>query len=454
MKYQSINPATKEILKSYELISDEELIQKLDLAQKVFCEWEALSVKERANYFVNVAKLLEEELEMHSTLITIEMGKPITEARAEVKKCIRLCNYYIENAESLLKEEHISSDAKESYLSFEPMGIIYAVMPWNFPYWQVFRFLVPNLILGNAGLLKHASNVPQCAEAMEEVLLKAGIRRGVFQNLFINYEQSEKVIQNFNVRGVTLTGSNQAGSRVAELAGKYMKKSVLELGGSDPLIVLEDADLQKAAEKGTLSRMRNAGQSCIAAKRFIVVEEVYNEFLQIFTERVRSLKIGDPLDNSTEIGPLAKENFLEDLVLQVEKSVEMGARIVCGGKRIAEDSLIYEPTILVDVKSGMPTYDEEVFGPVAVVFKVENIESAIELANDTPFGLGAAVWTEDIKKAKYISRRIQTGTVAINGIVKSEPGLPFGGVKDSGYGRELSELGIREFANIKTINVF
>jgi succinate-semialdehyde dehydrogenase / glutarate-semialdehyde dehydrogenase len=454
MQYKSVNPVNATLLKTFNSISDSELSQKLINGHEAFLTWEKSSLDYRSNLIANIADLLRKDVEMHAKFITLEMGKPIVQARAEIEKCILLCEYYCEVAPDYLKPAIHESNAQESFVTFDPMGLIYAVMPWNFPYWQVFRFLIPNLMLGNGALLKHASNVPQCADNIEQLLLQAGIPEFVFQNLFIDYDQSDKVIGSEYVWGVTLTGSEFAGSKIAEMAGKNIKKSVLELGGSDPFIVLEDADINEAVDVGIVSRMQNAGQSCIAAKRFIVHESVYNEFLDKYTKAAQALIIGDPLNEDTYIGPIARDYLVEELQQQVNKSVEMGAKVVCGGKRSSVGESYFEPTVLVDVKEGMPAYKEEIFGPVAIIFKVSTEEEAIGIANDTEFGLGAAVWSADITIAKRIAAQIRSGTVAINGGVRSEPRLPFGGTKKSGFGRELAELGLKEFANIKTINVF
>jgi len=454
MTYKSINPYTKKEVSAFDYISDEELENKIELAAKVFKSWQYYQFAGKAEILKKVGALLRENKEYHAGIITSEMGKPIKQSVAEVEKCALLCDYYVENAEKILKEEIKASSAQKSIVRYEPMGIIYAVMPWNFPYWQVFRFIAPNFMLGNTGLLKHASNVPTCAIEIEKVFLDAGAPKGVFQNLFINYEQSEFVIENENVHGVTLTGSNLAGSKVAEHAGKYIKRSVLELGGSDPFIVFADADLDKAIENGINSRFLNNGQSCIAAKRFIVQHEIYDQFIDKFVQKVQSLACGDPAHPDIFIGPLAKESFVQELHEQVVKTIEMGARLLTGGKRLDENSLIYLPTVIDQIPNYAPLCKEEVFGPVAAVFSFETEIEAISRANDTNFGLGATIWTSNMKRALNMAREIVTGTVAINGMVKSEPGLPFGGVKDSGYGRELSDSGLKEFANMKTINIF
>lgn len=454
MAYQTLDPTTGTLVKTFENISDENLEQKLMLADKAFNEWRFMPWQNKQEIFVKLAGILENEKKSHASLITLEMGKPFAQAVSEVEKCAWICRYYAENAENILKPLDLKSTAKQSWVRFEPMGIIYAVMPWNFPYWQVFRFLVPTLISGNVGLLKHASNVPQCADAIEKVLLEAGAPEGIFQNLFIGYGQSENLIKSPLIKGVTLTGSNLAGSRVAELAGKYIKKTVLELGGSDPFIVFDDASLEKSVEMGILSRFLNTGQSCIAAKRFLVQENIYPEFVKLFTDHVGNLVVGDPWQPETFIGPLARKEMVNELVEQVHQSELAGAKVLYGGKALRGDGNFFLPTVIVDAPLDCPVSREELFGPVAPIYKFKTLEEAAVLANDTPFGLGAAIWTRDVNKAMRLSELLLTGTVAINGMVKSEPSLPFGGVKDSGYGRELGEFGIREFLNIKTLNVF
>jgi succinate-semialdehyde dehydrogenase/glutarate-semialdehyde dehydrogenase len=411
-------------------------------------------VSDRADILNRVADILEQKADYHARIITTEMGKPISQSTAEVKKCAWVCRYYAENAESFLSTDKLESDAKESYVRYDPMGIIFAVMPWNFPYWQVFRFLAPNFAGGNTELLRHASNVPQCAMAMEEVFLEADAPEGVFQNLLINYDQAAHVIQYEAVRGITLTGSNYAGNRVAELAGSVGKKTVLELGGSDPYVVFADADLENAAETGIMARFQNNGQSCIAAKRFIIQENAYDEFMELFTARVKNLKIGDPMDPDTVIGPLARKDLLLELEDHLQHISDQGGKVVYGGKRLEESSLILEPTIITDLSLDAPINEEELFGPVIPIFTFKTEKEALRMANHTRFGLGASVWTGDRDLAGRMARGMETGTVAINGMVKSDPALPFGGIKASGYGRELSEVGMKEFLNIKTVSYF
>jgi succinate-semialdehyde dehydrogenase/glutarate-semialdehyde dehydrogenase len=379
------------------------------------------------------------------------MGKPIAEAEAEVEKCAWNCDFYADNAERFLSDEPVETNARESYVAYEPLGVILAVMPWNFPFWQVFRFAAPALMAGNTCLLKHASNVPQCALAIEEVFRDAGLPAGAFRTLLIPGSAVDAVIQDPRVRAVTLTGSDITGEKVAASAGRALKKTVLELGGSDPFIVLADADLDAAAETAARARFQNTGQSCIAAKRFIVEDAVADEFDRKFADAVARLKVGDPSDRSTQIGAMARGDLLDDLDRQVRASVEQGAKVVAGGARVPGRGWFYQPTILSGVTSQMPAFREETFGPVAAVIRAKDADEAIALANDSDFGLGAALWTRDLERAKTLARRIESGSVFINGMVASDPRLPFGGVKRSGYGRELAAFGIREFVNIQTV---
>jgi succinate-semialdehyde dehydrogenase / glutarate-semialdehyde dehydrogenase len=454
MSYISFNPYTGKEENTFDLITDEKLTQKLELADEAYAEWSTRSFESRAKVMHRLADMLNINKQYHAEIITREMGKPITQSIAEVEKCALVCRYYAENAEGFLASEKMESGAKESYVRYDSLGTVFAVMPWNFPYWQVFRFLAPNLMAGNCGLLKHSSNVPRCGMAIEAIIEKAGAPKGVFQNLLINYEQAQSVISWKGVHGVTLTGSNYAGYKVAEIAGAAGKKTVLELGGSDPFLVFPDADIESAAEVAVMARFQNTGQSCIAAKRFIIHEDVYNLFLDLFATRVNKMKAGDPLDPDTEIGPVARKDLLSELEYQVKQMVEQGGKIHTGGSRVSADSLILQPTIV----TGLPHYAkvnrEELFGPVVPVFSFASDEQAVQLANETPFGLGASVWTSDMERAGSIAARLETGTVAINGMVKSDPALPFGGIKDSGFGRELSKAGIMEFINVKTIAIF
>ncbi|WP_299820357.1 NAD-dependent succinate-semialdehyde dehydrogenase [uncultured Pontibacter sp.] len=451
MTIESINPATGEIIKTFKADSPSEVKAKIEAAEKAFKSWRETSFDERAKYMRKQADILEQEAEKYGRIITLEMGKPLKDAIAEVKKCAKACRYYADNAADFLKDEIIETDASKSMISFEPLGAVLAIMPWNFPFWQAYRFLAPALMAGNVGLLKHASNVPQCALAMEEIVRESGFPADVFQTLLIGSKEVEAVIENPIVKAVTLTGSEGAGAQVAGIAGREIKKTVLELGGSDAFIVLEDADLDKAAEIAVKSRMVNTGQSCIAAKRFIVVESIADAFLEKMKTKMSSLKTGNPLTEEADYGPLARKDLAEDLEKQVKASVEKGAEIVLDGGRNGDDSAYFKPMILKNVKPGMPAYEEEMFGPVAAVMVVKDEDEAIKIANDSRFGLGGAVWTQDKERGLRVARKVETGAMFVNALVASTPEMPFGGIKKSGYGRELSYLGIREFVNQKSI---
>jgi succinate-semialdehyde dehydrogenase/glutarate-semialdehyde dehydrogenase len=379
------------------------------------------------------------------------MGKPISQAIAEIEKCVWVCEYYAAHARRILSEEIIETDALQSSVRFNPLGIVLAIMPWNFPFWQVFRFAAPALMAGNAGLLKHASNVPLCALAIEELFYDAGFPQNVFRTLLIGSSHVEEVITNTKVKAVTLTGSEPAGKQVAEACGKVLKKSVMELGGSDPFIVLDDANIDCAVQIAVAARNMNNGQSCIAAKRFIVTEKVYGEFENKFITLMKNVQVGDPTKAETEVGPIAREDLLNELEMQIQLSVQKGAIVLCGGKRIKSEGYFLEPTILSNVLPGMPAYEEELFGPVASLIKAKDEDDALRIANDSRYGLGASLWTNDIEHAKELANVLECGSVFINGMVKSDPRLPFGGIKYSGYGRELSHYGIKEFLNIKTV---
>ncbi len=447
----SKNPATGEIIGETPELTIDELDRRLAAAHEAFLSWRETTVVERTVPMRKLAGLFRERAGELGSLAALEMGKPLAQATAEAAKCALVCDYYAENAETFLKPEKAPSDASESYVRFDPIGTVLAVMPWNFPYWQVARFAAPALMAGNVGVLKHASNVPRCAAAFGALFVEAGFPEGVFQNLPIGSAMVERVIRHPGVRGVALTGSEAAGSSVAALAGSLIKKTVLELGGSDPFIVLADADVEAAAKAATLARLQNAGQSCIAAKRFIVVDAAYDAFLAAFANSMGLAKVGDPFDAATTMGPLSTEGGLRDIERQVKESVEKGARVVIGGKRIGEKGFFYEPTILDGVVPGMPAYGEELFGPVAAVIRARDAEDAIRIANDTPFGLGSSIWTKDVELAKELARRVTAGSVFVNGMVKSDPRLPFGGTGISGYGRELSRYGMQEFVNVKTV---
>lgn len=451
MAIQTINPASGEVVKEFEPFANERVDEIISDCDNAFNQWKFSDFRLRKDLMSNAANILRERKRELAELMTLEMGKPLTQGIAEAEKCAWVCDYYAQNTETILRNEIISTDASESYVQFEPLGVVLAVMPWNFPFWQVFRFAAPALMAGNAGLLKHASNVPQCAMAIENIFKDAGYPENVFRNLLINSSQVESVINNPLVKAVTLTGSEYAGMKVAEASGRNLKKTVMELGGSDPFIILPDADLESASSVGVTARLINNGQSCIAAKRFIVVEDVFDEFLDMFTSKMKAVKLGDPMEEETELGPMAREDLLLELDSQVKHSIEKGAEVILGGERCEGEGSFYPATILTNVKPGMPAYEQELFGPVASVIKAKDESDAIRIANDTNYGLGASLWTTNINRAKEIALHIEAGSVFINGMVKSDPRLPFGGIKLSGYGRELSHYGIKEFVNIKTI---
>lgn len=451
MTIQSINPATEEVVATYQEFTPEQTEQAIAEAQAAFLEWRRTSFAERSRLMHRAAEILRDRKARYGELITREMGKTINEAEAEVEKCAWNCDFYAENAERFLTDEPVDTNARQSYVAYEPLGVILAVMPWNFPFWQVFRFAAPALMAGNTGLLKHASNVSGCALAIEEVFRDAGFPAGCFRTVLIPGAAVHPVIEDPRVRAVTLTGSDLTGEKVAATSGRMLKKTVMELGGSDPFIILADADLDAAAQTAARARFQNAGQSCIAAKRFIVEEAVADQFLDKFAEAVRSLQVGDPMDRSSQVGPMARGDLRDDLDRQVRASVEQGAQVVLGGRPADGRGYYYEPTILAGVTPAMTAFREETFGPVATVTRAKDAEDAVALANDSDFGLGAALWTRDLDRARDLARRIESGSVFINGMVASDPRLPFGGVKRSGYGRELSEFGIREFVNIQTV---
>lgn len=451
MAIQSINPATEEILQNFKSLSSDEITTKIQKAEQTFSNWKNDNYAERKVLMLNASQILIERKQHLAKIMTLEMGKTFKQAIAEVEKCSWVCKYYAENTEKILNKEIIETDASESFVQFDPLGIVLAVMPWNFPFWQVFRFAAPALMAGNVGLLKHASNVPQCGIEIENIFHAAGFPEGCFTNLLIESRQVKEVIDNPLVKAATLTGSEFAGQKVAEACGNKLKKTVMELGGSDPFIVLNDAEIDEAVNVGVAARLINNGQSCIAAKRFIIQKEVYDEFTSKFVDKMKSIKVGDPLQTETQLGPIAREDLLIEMDEQIKKSVQLGAKILTGGTRIVGRGFYYEPTVIANLKKGMPAYSEELFGPAASIILAEDEEDAIKIANDTPFGLGASLWTSDISKAKSLSHHIDSGAVFINGMVKSDPRLPFGGVKLSGYGRELSHYGIKEFVNIKSV---
>jgi len=451
MAIETINPANEKTVKTFKPFSKKEINKIIKNVNNDYAEWKKTSFNKRKTLMLKAATILRNKKNKYAKILTLEMGKPITQAIAEVEKCAWVLEYYARNTKSILSKKIIKTDASESYVQFDPIGIVLAVMPWNFPFWQVFRFAAPALMAGNAAILKHASNVPMSALAIEEIFQKAGFPKNIFRTLLITGNQVENVIENPLVKATTLTGSEYAGSMVASKSGKMLKKSVMELGGSDPFIILKDADLELATTTAVTARMLNNGQSCIAAKRFIVVEKVYDKFIKLFKEKMEAIVVGNPMKKETQLGPIARKDLLLELHEQVLLSEKKGAKILLGGKILKRKGYYYPATILTDVKKGMPAYDQELFGPVASVIKVKNEEEAIFVANDTQFGLGASLWTNNLKQAKKLTAQIDSGSVFINGMVKSDPRLPFGGIKLSGYGRELSHYGIKEFVNIKTV---
>jgi acyl-CoA reductase-like NAD-dependent aldehyde dehydrogenase len=448
---QSINPASEEVLGTFAPATPETIEEVLSEAQSAYRRWRRIPVAERAQPLRQMATYLREHKPRLAALITAEMGKPIVEAEAEIEKCAWNCAFYADNAEDFLRYEPHPSSASESYVEFTPLGTILAIMPWNFPFWQVIRFAAPTLMAGNTAILKHASNVPQCALALAEMFESSGFPRGVFQTLLLSGSVVNRLIEDPRIAAVTLTGSDAAGSQVAAAAGRAIKKTVMELGGSDAFIVLDDADLDAAVATGVRARYQNAGQSCIAAKRFIVAEKIFQAFQAHFVATVQSLRLGEPTERSTQIGPLARSDLQDTLEQQVQRSVAQGAKLLMGGARRQGRGYFFEPTVLTDVTLDMPPSCEEVFGPVAALLKVRDAEEAIQVANTSSYGLGANLWTADLAQARRWAREIEAGQVFINGMVASDPRLPFGGVKRSGYGRELSAYGIREFVNIQTV---
>ncbi|MGB8507227.1 MAG: NAD-dependent succinate-semialdehyde dehydrogenase [Pyrinomonadaceae bacterium] len=453
MAIATINPATGETVRTFEPLSDAQLEEKLARAVEAFRAHRRTAFAVRAQKMMRAAEILDAEKSEFGQLMTTEMGKPVRAARDEAAKCAWVCRFYAEHAASFLADEEIATDAARSYVKYQPLGPVLAVMPWNFPFWQVFRFAAPTLMAGNVGLLKHASNVPQCALAIEDVFRRAGFAEGVFQTLLIGSDMVGRVVEDARVAAVTLTGSTPAGASVASRAGAHIKKTVLELGGSDPFIVMPSADVDEAARVAVKARTINNGQSCIAAKRFIVHTNVYEEFARRFVAGMKALRVGDPLDEATEIGPLATADIVSDLDAQVQKSIESGARVLTGGSRLDLPGNFYAPTVLADIPTHAPAYREEMFGPVAALFRARDVDEAIHLANDTVYGLASSVWTNDEEEKNRFVEEIEAGSVFVNAMVASDPRLPFGGIKESGYGRELSAQGIREFVNVKTISM-
>lgn len=455
MKLESINPATGETINSYEENTPEELSEILQKTHDAFLLWRKTSFSARATCMNEAKKILLAKKDEFAKFMAMEMGKPIAQGRAEVAKSALGCEFYAQNAEKFLQHEMIPTEAIKSYVAFEPIGIVLAVMPWNFPFWQVFRFAAPALMAGNAGVLKHAANVTGCALAIEQVFRLAGFPEHLFRSLILDSKHVAGIIADPRVKAVTLTGSTRAGQAVASQAGAALKKCVLELGGSDPFIVLADANLEQAVEIAVQARMVNSGQSCIAAKRFIIVQSLKKAFEEKMVEKMRVLKMGDPLQEKTEVGPLARIDLRDQLHQQVQQSISKGAKLLCGGEIPSLPGAFYPPTVLTDVKKGMPAYEEELFGPVASIIPVKDEAEAIFVANDSVFGLGATICTQDLERgAEIATHEIESGTCFVNAQVRSDPRLPFGGIKESGYGRELSHFGIHEFVNIKTVAIY
>jgi succinate-semialdehyde dehydrogenase / glutarate-semialdehyde dehydrogenase len=448
---RAVNPATGELIREYPEHDEDEVAKRLEQAEAAFASWRRFEFEERARHLTSVADLLRENLADFARLMTEEMGKPIAGAETEVEKCAWVCDYYAEHAESFLATETVATDASKSLVRYDPIGPVLAVMPWNFPFWQFFRFAAPALMAGNVAVLKHSSNVPGSALAIEAVFREAGLPEGVVTTLLVSSERAKEVIGHPAIRAVTLTGSDRAGMEVAAEAGRRLKKTVLELGGSDPFIVLADADPAETGKQAARARTINSGQSCIAAKRFIVEDDIADRFEEEFVRAMEGLRVGNPLDRNCEVGPMARQDLLDDLDDQVRRTVEAGAQLRTGGQRLPGNGWFYAPTVLTGVEPGMPAFDEETFGPVAAVIRARDAAHAVELANRSQFGLGASIWTGDPQRGEHLAAEVESGNVFVNGIVKSDPRLPFGGVKNSGYGRELAEVGIREFVNIKTV---
>ena len=452
MTFQSINPASGTPVSSYEEMQRAEVSKIVEQAHSAFLGWRRTPFRDRAVPLKKAGQILRDKSKEYGRLMAEEMGKPFKDGIAEAEKCATACDYFAEHAEKFLASEDIATDAKRSFVTFQPLGVVLAVMPWNFPFWQVFRFAAPALMAGNAGVLKHASNVPGCALAIEQIFKDAGFPQNLFRTLMIGSKEVNAVIENPLVRAVTLTGSTPAGRAVAAKAGECLKKTVLELGGSDAYIIMDDADIEQAAAIAAKGRLVNSGQSCIAAKRFIVTEKTRARFEQALVKKMQAAKVGDPMAEGTQVGPMARRDLRDDLHKQVESSIRKGAKVLCGGEIPKGEGAFYPPTVLTSVTKGMPAYDEELFGPVAAIITVQDEKQAISVANDSEFGLGGAVIGKDIARAEKIAaEEIEAGCVFVNDAVRSDPRLPFGGVKDSGYGRELSQFGIREFVNVKTV---
>lgn len=448
---KAIDPSSDQLIQEYAVHSESDVQRSIEQTQQTWLRWKHTEFQERQELMHNAASVLRDNMAKYAKLMTLEMGKVITGSRAEIEKCAWVCEYYADHAQEMLADERVETSASRSFVAFEPIGIVLAVMPWNFPFWQVFRFAAPALMAGNAGLLKHASNVPGCALAIEDVFRKAGFPEDLFSTLMIGAPAVDTVIEHPHVKAVTLTGSEPAGSHVASTAGRVLKKTVLELGGSDPYIVLDDADLDACARTSVDARMINTGQSCIAAKRFIVVDSMLKEFEARQVRIMSEMTMGNPLLEETQVGPMARQDLRDELHAQVVSSLNEGAKLLLGGEPVDGPGAFYHPTVVTNVSRGMSLYHEETFGPVSAIIPVRDEEEAIAVANDSDFGLGASLWTGNVKSGEALARQIESGSVFVNGMVVSDPRLPFGGIKNSGYGRELSQFGIREFVNIKTI---
>jgi succinate-semialdehyde dehydrogenase/glutarate-semialdehyde dehydrogenase len=449
--YRTLNPATEELVREYPEHSWDQARAAAERALRAFGAWRETPIDHRTAVARSLASLLRSRLARYGALITREMGKPLSQAQVEIDKCGRGCDYYAASAKQSLEPQTVQTEAAKSYVRYDPLGAIFGIMPWNFPFWQVFRFAIPALMAGNVVLLKHAPNVPACALEIESLFREAGLPEGVFQSLFLSNEDAGRLIESGLIAGVSLTGSDRAGSAVASVAGRNLVRTVLELGGSDPFIVFEDADLDATIPVAVKARMLNTGQSCIAAKRFLVSDRIYPQFRDRLLAAVKALKVGDPMANDTDLGPLAREDLLKNLERQVSEAKSQGAKALLDGGRRAGKGYFYGPTLLEEVKPGMTAFDQEIFGPVCSLIRFRSDDEAVALANQTPYGLGASLWTCNTVKAEALTRRIEAGSVFVNGMVKSDPRLPFGGVKRSGYGRELSVAGLHEFTNIKTV---
>ncbi len=453
MNFKTINPATEEVIKTYRTISEQSALNIAKQANSAQKKWRDLKIKDRAHYMKSLSKTLLKNKKHYAKLITTEMGKPISQSIAEIEKCSWLAEYFAENSQNFLKEEPVKTEANKSFVRFDPLGTVLCIMPWNFPFWQALRFAVPALMAGNTALLRHSNVVPECALAIEQSFKQAGFPKNIFRTVITDYDCVNSLIPSPYIQGVSLTGSTQAGSKVAQIAMQALKKCVLELGGSDPFIVLDDADLKLACQNATSSRLLNAGQSCISAKRFIIIKSKAKKFTELFVKYTKAQKIGNPMKKDTQVGPLVREEQLKTLESQVQDAVKKGAKILTGGNRLNRKGFFYEPTIITNTKPSMRVIKEEVFGPVAPIIIAKNEADAIRIANSSEYGLGASIWTRNRKKAEQLAQKIEAGVVFVNGVVRSDPRMPFGGIKRSGIGRELSYYGIKEFVNIKSVIV-